>query len=80
MVSLIGAIVTGLVVGGTYRFIRSGGRSAGMTPTMVVAVVGAVIGRFAGKAMFENSRVLHLLLAVVGATIAMAIYRAVSED
>ena len=80
MGSLLGAIVTGLVVGGAYRFMLSGGRSPGMSPVLVVAVVGAVAARYAGRAVFGNVPMLGIILSLAGAAIAVGIYRAVAED
>lgn len=81
--TIIGWIILGLVAGWIAGLIMKGG-GYGIVGNIVVGIVGALLGGWLGSALFGltvTGNVLDLtslFLAVVGAVILIAIYRAVA--
>ncbi|HUF12539.1 MAG TPA: GlsB/YeaQ/YmgE family stress response membrane protein [Longimicrobiales bacterium] len=79
--NIIAWIIFGLIAGGLAKFIMPGKDPGGCIVTMVIGIVGALIGGFIGRALLGRSAspafdLVSLLLAVLGAVILLAIYRA----
>lgn len=78
--SIIGWIILGLLAGWIASLIMKGS-GYGILGDMVVGIVGALIGGWLGSALFglavTGLNLTSLVLAIVGAIILIAIYRAV---
>jgi uncharacterized membrane protein YeaQ/YmgE (transglycosylase-associated protein family) len=78
---LIWLLIVGLVAGLLARAIVPGNDSMGILATIVLGIVGSFVGGFIGS-LFSDGSVLDfstsgLLLSIVGAIIALLIYRQV---
>lgn len=82
---LIGLIVVGLIAGALARFLVPGRDPMSIGATIVLGIVGSFLGGFLADVLFRsdaNDRGLSpagLLGSVVGAVIALLIYRAVTS-
>jgi uncharacterized membrane protein YeaQ/YmgE (transglycosylase-associated protein family) len=72
----IGFLILGLIAGAIARLLVPGKDPMGLLGTMVLGCVGALVGGFLGKALFNDSDGAGLFAAVVGAVIALLVYRA----
>lgn len=81
---IISWILLGLVAGAIAKAIRPGRDPQGCIVTMIIGVVGAVIGgylaRFLGWDGVDGFNLYSLLIATVGAVIALAIWAAVTGN
>lgn len=80
---ILGWIVLGLVIGALAKAIMPGGDKGGIFVTMILGIVGAIVGGFVGKLVFGTSlgsfwNLKTWVLALIGALIVLAIYRAVA--
>jgi uncharacterized membrane protein YeaQ/YmgE (transglycosylase-associated protein family) len=76
-------LVIGLIAGAIARFLVPGRDPMGWVGTLVLGLVGSLIGGFIGGLFAEGNQDLNpagLLGSVVGAVVALLIYRAVSRD
>ncbi|HWC02169.1 MAG TPA: GlsB/YeaQ/YmgE family stress response membrane protein [Methylomirabilota bacterium] len=76
---ILGWIVFGLIVGIVARFLMPGRDPAGFVVTAVIGIVGALIGGFLGRlaGWYAEGEPAGFLMAVVGAIVLLALYRAV---
>ena len=72
-------ILFGLVVGVVARFLMPGRDPAGMIGTIVIGVVGALSGGFLGRlaGWYAEGEPAGFVMAVIGAIVLLAIYRAI---
>ena len=80
---IIGWIVLGLIVGALAKLVMPGNDKGGIILTMLLGVVGALVGGFLGRVLFNIDLgtfwdIRTWLLALVGAVLVLAIYRAVT--
>jgi uncharacterized membrane protein YeaQ/YmgE (transglycosylase-associated protein family) len=77
-VGILAWIVFGLIVGIVARFIMPGRDPARFVTTAVIGIVGALIGGFLGRAAgwYAEGEPVGFLMAVVGAVVLLALYRA----
>jgi uncharacterized membrane protein YeaQ/YmgE (transglycosylase-associated protein family) len=80
---IIGWIVLGLIVGALAKLVMPGDDKGGIILTMLLGVVGALVGGFLGRVLFNIDLgtfwdIRTWLLALVGAVLVLAIYRAVT--
>ncbi len=81
--SIIIWLLLGLVAGWIANMIMSSGRG-GLIADLLLGIVGAFVGGFIGSALFgldvTGFNITSVLLAVVGAIVVIAIYRAVTRQ
>jgi len=86
--SVIGSLVIGLITGALARAIMPGRDSMGCLTTALLGIGGSIVGGLIGSALwpvvgqegFTNShRLLHFLLAVIGAVILLWLWRAITD-
>jgi uncharacterized membrane protein YeaQ/YmgE (transglycosylase-associated protein family) len=80
---IIGWIVLGLIVGALAKLVMPGTDKGGIFITMALGVVGGILGGFIGRVLFNTDLgtfwdIRTWLLALLGAVIVLAIYRAVT--
>jgi uncharacterized membrane protein YeaQ/YmgE (transglycosylase-associated protein family) len=77
---IIGWIVFGLIVGIVAKFVMPGRDPGGVFVTILIGIVGALIGGFLGRAigLYRTGEPAGFIMAVVGAVILLAVYRAVA--
>ncbi len=77
--SIIWAIVIGLLVGIVAKFLMPGRHGGGLIVTMIIGIIGAIIGGFLGSTLMglplTGFSVQSLVLAIVGSLILLLIYR-----
>lgn len=82
MLSLIGFIIIGLIAGYIARAVVPGPDPLGVVGTLILGVVGSFVGGFLWSALFGGGDLLAtsgLIGSIIGAIIALLIYRAVSS-
>jgi len=85
--SIIGSLIIGLIIGFVARALMPGRDPMGCFMTALLGIGGSLIGGFIGSALWPATdqqgythphRLLHFALAVVGAIILLALWRAIS--
>jgi uncharacterized membrane protein YeaQ/YmgE (transglycosylase-associated protein family) len=78
---VLGWIVFGLVVGLVAKFLMPGRDPGGFVITVILGIVGAVLGGFIGRSLgwYRAEDPVGFLMALVGAIILLAVYRAMSR-
>lgn len=79
----IGWIVLGLIIGALAKLVMPGNEKGGIFITMALGVVGGLLGGFIGRTLFNTDLgtfwdIRTWLLALLGAVIVLAVYRAVT--
>ena len=79
MLGWIGWIIFGLIVGIVGKFLMPGRDPGGFIVTIVLGIAGALLGGFVGRALgfYQEGEPAGFVMAVIGAIILLAIYRAV---
>jgi uncharacterized membrane protein YeaQ/YmgE (transglycosylase-associated protein family) len=79
MFGWIGWIIFGLIVGIVGKFLMPGRDPGGFIVTILLGIAGALLGGFVGRALgfYEEGEPAGFIMAVIGAIILLAIYRAV---
>ena len=79
MLGWIGWIIFGLIVGIVGKFLMPGRDPGGFIVTIVLGIAGALLGGFVGRALgfYQEGEPAGFIMAVIGAIILLAIYRAV---
>jgi uncharacterized membrane protein YeaQ/YmgE (transglycosylase-associated protein family) len=79
MLGWIGWIIFGLIVGIVGKFLMPGRDPGGFIVTILLGIAGALLGGFVGRALgfYEEGEPAGFIMAVIGAIILLAIYRAV---
>ncbi|HEX2910008.1 MAG TPA: GlsB/YeaQ/YmgE family stress response membrane protein [Chloroflexia bacterium] len=76
-------LLLGLVAGWIANMIMSSGRG-GLLTDIITGIVGALVGGFIGSALFgvdvTGFNISSILLAVLGAVVVIALYRAVTHQ
>ena len=77
--SIIWAIVIGLLVGIVAKFLMPGRQGGGMIVTALLGIVGAVVATFLGQAMgiYAAGQSAGFIGAVIGAIVVLFIYNLV---
>jgi uncharacterized membrane protein YeaQ/YmgE (transglycosylase-associated protein family) len=77
--SLIGAIIIGLIVGALAKAIMPGRDPGGVIITILLGIAGSIIGHFIAAAIYPAEAgpgfIMRLVLAVIGALVLLAGYR-----
>ncbi|AZG08323.1 GlsB/YeaQ/YmgE family stress response membrane protein [Pigmentiphaga sp. H8] len=76
MLSLLGSLLVGLVVGLLARAIKPGDDSMGWLMTIVLGIAGSLIAGYAGRAMgwYQPGEPAGWIASVVGAVVLLLIY------
>ena len=79
MLGWIGWIIFGLIVGIVGKFLMPGRDPGGFIVTIILGIAGALLGGFVGRALgfYQEGEPAGFIMAVIGAIILLAIYRAV---
>jgi uncharacterized membrane protein YeaQ/YmgE (transglycosylase-associated protein family) len=79
MLGWIGWIIFGLIVGIVGKFLMPGRDPGGFIVTILLGIAGALLGGFIGRALgfYNEGEPAGFIMAVIGAIILLAIYRAV---
>ena len=79
MLGWIGWIIFGLIVGIVGKFLMPGRDPGGFIVTILLGIAGALLGGFIGRALgfYNEGEPAGFIIAVIGAIILLAIYRAV---
>ena len=77
MISILGWMLFGLIVGIIAKLIMPGRDPGGMLVTMLIGIVGAVLGGFIGRAIgwYQPGEPAGFLVATLGAILLLFIYR-----
>src|SRR3989442_8856696 len=83
LTSIIGALIIGLIVGAIARFLVPGRDPMGCFATALLGIAGSIVGGLIGSMIWPTTatsythphRLLHFLLAVVGAVIVFFLFR-----
>jgi len=86
LTSIIGALIIGLIVGAIARFLVPGRDPMGCFATALLGIAGSIVGGLIGSVIWPTTatsythphRLLHFLLAVVGALIVLLLWRAIA--
>lgn len=78
---ILGWIVFGLIVGIAARFLMPGRDPGGFVMTALIGIVGALLGGLIGRTAgwYAQGEPVGFLMAVVGAVVLLALYRATSD-
>jgi len=81
MLTVIGWIVFGLVVGALAKLVMPGRDPGGIIVTMLIGIAGAVLGGFLGRAMglYGPGQAAGFLMSFLGAVILLMLYRMVAR-
>ena len=79
MLGWIGWIIFGLIVGIVGKFLMPGRDPGGFIVNILLGIAGALLGGFVGRALgfYQEGEPAGFIMAVIGAIILLAIYRAV---
>ena len=77
MLSLLGWIVFGLIIGALAKLVMPGRDPGGIIVSMLLGIAGAVIGGFIGRAIgwYQPGEPAGFVVATLGAIILLFIYR-----
>ena len=81
MLSILGTILIGLVVGFIARAVKPGDDKLGWIMTAVLGIAGAFLARYAGAAMgwYRQGEAAGWIASVVGAVILLFVYGLVAK-
>ncbi len=81
MMSIIGTIVIGFVVGLIARALKPGDDKLGLIMTAVLGVAGSFLASFAGQALglYKQGAAAGFIASVIGAVVLLAIYAMVTK-
>ena len=79
MLSLIGTIVVGLVVGLIARALKPGDDSMGWIMTIIIGIAGSLIAGYVGRALgwYQPGQAAGWIASIIGAIILLAIIKLV---
>ena len=77
MISILGWMLFGLIVGIIAKLVMPGRDPGGIFVTMLIGIVGAVLGGFIGRALglYQPGEAAGFLVATLGAILLLFIYR-----
>lgn len=86
LTSIIGSLIIGLIVGALARALMPGRDPMGCFATALLGIGGSIIGGLIGSVIWPAAasegftrphRLLHFMLAVIGAVVLLALWRAI---
>jgi uncharacterized membrane protein YeaQ/YmgE (transglycosylase-associated protein family) len=77
MLSILGWILFGLIVGALAKLVMPGQDPGGIVVTTLLGIVGAVVGGFAGRllGMYQYGESAGYIMATLGAIVVLFVYR-----
>lgn len=77
MISILGWIIFGLIVGALAKLIMPGRDPGGIIVTIVLGIAGALVGGFLGRAVgwYGPNDAAGFIMALIGAIILLVLYR-----
>lgn len=77
MLSILGWIVFGLIVGALAKIMMPGRDPGGLIVTVLLGVAGALLGGFVGRALgwYQPGEAAGFIMATLGAVLLLFIYR-----
>jgi len=77
MMSILGWILFGLIVGALAKLLMPGRDPGGMVVTILLGIVGALVGGFIGRllGMYHQGQGAGYIMATLGAIIILFLYR-----
>jgi len=77
MLSILGWIIFGLIVGALAKFLMPGRDPGGIIVTIGLGIVGALLGGFLGRAMgfYGPGDVAGFVMSLIGAILILLLYR-----
>ena len=80
MITVLGWILFGLVVGALAKLVMPGHDPGGIIVTMILGIVGAVVGGFIGRTlgMYQNGQAAGFWMSLLGAIVVLGIYRMIA--
>ena len=81
MLSILGWMIFGLIVGALAKLLMPGRDRGGIVVTMLLGVVGAVVGGFLWRALglYQADEAAGYVVATIGAILVLLIYRQVAS-
>jgi len=81
MLTVVGWIVFGLIVGALAKLVMPGRDPGGIIVTMLIGIAGAMLGGFLGRAMglYGPGQAAGFLMSFLGAVILLMLYRMVAR-
>jgi uncharacterized membrane protein YeaQ/YmgE (transglycosylase-associated protein family) len=80
VMSILGYIVVGAIVGVLARFLVPGDDPMGIIGTIVLGIVGAVVGGFLAGAVFGETEGVDWIASIIVAVLLVVGYRAISGN
>jgi uncharacterized membrane protein YeaQ/YmgE (transglycosylase-associated protein family) len=76
MLSLIGTIVVGLIVGLIARALKPGDDSMGWIMTIIIGIAGSLIAGYVGRALgwYQPGQAAGWIASIIGAIVLLVIY------
>jgi uncharacterized membrane protein YeaQ/YmgE (transglycosylase-associated protein family) len=77
MITVLGWILFGLVVGALAKLVMPGHDPGGIIVTMLLGIVGAVVGGYIGRSvgMYQNGQAAGFWMSLLGAIVVLGVYR-----
>jgi uncharacterized membrane protein YeaQ/YmgE (transglycosylase-associated protein family) len=79
MLSLIGTIVVGLIVGLIARALKPGDDSMGLIMTIIIGIAGSLLAGYIGRALgwYQPGQAAGWIASIIGAIVLLVIYHLV---
>ena len=77
MITVLGWILFGLVVGALAKLVMPGHDPGGIIVTTILGIVGAVVGGFIGRSMgmYQSGQAAGFWMSLLGAIVVLGVYR-----
>ena len=77
MFTLIGSILSGILIGALAKFVMPGRDPGGLVVTMLLGIAGALLGGFLGRSLgfYSPGQSAGWLMSILGAVVLLALYR-----
>ena len=77
MFTLIGSILSGILIGALAKFVMPGRDPGGLVVTMLLGIAGALLGGFLGRSVgfYSPGQSAGWLMSILGAVVLLALYR-----
>ncbi len=80
--SIIAAIIIGLIVGALAKAIMPGKDPGGVIVTIILGIAGSIVGHFVAAALYQSDSgpgfIMRLVLSVIGALVLLGGYRLIT--
>ena len=77
MFTLVGSILSGIIIGALAKFVMPGRDPGGLVVTMLLGIAGALLGGFLGRSVgfYSPGQSAGWLMSILGAVVLLALYR-----